>query len=72
MKRIVEPAYPRSSKRRPSDSDRRANALHLTRDGAAFLAKARTLHEHMEQTFTARLGGEAQRKQLIMLLDRLS
>jgi DNA-binding MarR family transcriptional regulator len=57
--------------RRPSDSDRRANALHLTRDGAAFLAKARTLHDRMEQDFTDRLGGEAQRKQLIALLNRL-
>jgi DNA-binding MarR family transcriptional regulator len=56
----------------PSAEDRRANALHLTRQGEAFLAEARRLHEMLEAQMVARLGGPAARDQLLALLDRLS
>lgn len=56
----------------PSSSDKRANALHLTRDGTAFLAHARSLHEAMEGELLARLGGEEARDQLLALLSRLT
>ncbi|WP_286720452.1 MarR family transcriptional regulator [Devosia sp. 63-57] len=56
----------------PSDFDKRANALHLTKDGETFLAHARQVHEDMEQELVARLGGEKARKTLLDLLDRLT
>lgn len=56
----------------PSDFDKRANALHLTQEGEAFLAHARQVHEDMEQELVARLGGEKARKTLLDLLDRLT
>ncbi len=56
----------------PSDVDKRANALHLTAAGEAFLARARDLHETMEQELIARLGGEKGRATLLSLLDRLT
>ena len=56
----------------PSAEDKRANALHLTGDGEAFLAHARALHEAMEEELVARLGGPAARDRLLALLDRLT
>ncbi len=56
----------------PSANDRRANALHLTRDGEAFLAHARAVHTAMEDELVARLGGAQARDRLLALLDRLS
>ncbi|ODT64858.1 MAG: MarR family transcriptional regulator [Pelagibacterium sp. SCN 63-23] len=56
----------------PSAVDKRANALHLTPEGEAFLARARNLHETMEQDLIARLGGEKARETLLSLLDRLT
>lgn len=56
----------------PSAEDKRANALHLTRQGEAFLAEARRVHEELEAEMVARLGGPAARDQLLALLDRLS
>lgn len=56
----------------PSHADKRANALHLTAAGEAFLAHARAVHETMEQELIARLGGEKARKTLLDLLDRLT
>lgn len=56
----------------PSAEDKRANALHLTRDGEAFLANARAVHEAMEAELVARLGGAAERDRLLALLDRLT
>lgn len=53
-------------------TDRRANALHLTPEGEKFLAHARKLHEELEQEFIDRLGGDAQRDQLLALLKRLT
>ncbi len=54
------------------ESDRRANALHLTTAGRTFLAKARALHDQLEREFVDRLGGQSQREQLITLLERLT
>lgn len=58
--------------RRASAEDKRANALHLTPAGAAFLNTARALHEGMEADLVDRLGGAAQRDQLLGLLARLT
>ena len=55
----------------PSAHDKRANALHLTGAGEAFLATAQTRHAELEEETTARLGGPAARAQLLALLDRL-
>ncbi|QQR37102.1 MarR family transcriptional regulator [Devosia oryziradicis] len=56
----------------PSANDRRANALHLTRAGEAFLAHARAVHTAMEDELVARLGGAQARDRLLALLDRLT
>ena len=58
--------------RRASTGDKRANALHLTPSGAAFLAHARSFHEAMEAELIGRLGGPAKRDQLLDLLARLT
>src|SRR5215217_5312185 len=58
--------------RLPLASDRRANALHLTQTGAAFLARIRLMHEGMEEDVVRRLGGPDARDQLFALLERLT
>jgi DNA-binding MarR family transcriptional regulator len=58
--------------RHPSTQDKRANALHLTADGVAFLDHARAVHAAMEDELIARIGGPAARERLLALLDRLS
>lgn len=55
-----------------SEADKRANALHLTSEGEAFLARARAVHEAMELDLIDRLGGEQEREKLLALLDRLT
>ncbi|WP_244557521.1 MarR family winged helix-turn-helix transcriptional regulator [Devosia lucknowensis] len=55
----------------PSAQDKRANALHLTENGKAFLADAQARHAALEEETVARLGGPAARAQLLSLLDRL-
>jgi DNA-binding MarR family transcriptional regulator len=55
-----------------SDADKRANALHLTKRGQDFLARAREVHEKMEKDLIEQLGGDAARDQLLKLLDRLT
>jgi len=57
--------------RRPAADDRRANALHLTAAGKAFVARARAVHQEMEEALIDRLGGPAARDTLLELLDRL-
>jgi DNA-binding MarR family transcriptional regulator len=57
--------------RRPAMDDNRANALHLSRTGKVFVARARALHDKMEDELLAKLGGPAARDTLIELLDRL-
>jgi DNA-binding MarR family transcriptional regulator len=58
--------------RMPSSADKRANALHLTRQGEAFLQHARGVHTAMEDDLVARLGGPQARDRLLALLDRLT
>lgn len=58
--------------RRAAADDRRANALFLTAEGGRFLAEARARHEEMEQQLVTQLGGEANRAQLLALLERLT
>lgn len=57
--------------RRPARGDKRANALHLTRSGLAFVAEARAMHDALETELIARLGGPSARDALLGLLDRL-
>lgn len=57
--------------RRAAPGDRRANALYLTRQGQAFLLKARSLHDSLETELVGQLGGEDERAVLIRLLERL-
>jgi DNA-binding MarR family transcriptional regulator len=57
--------------RRFSPGDRRANALHLTAAGRAFLDKARATQDAFEAACTSRLGGPVARDRLLELLDRL-
>ncbi len=57
--------------RRPAADDRRANALHLTAAGEAFVRRIRAVHGKMEQSLVERLGGLAARDTLLKLLDRL-
>jgi DNA-binding MarR family transcriptional regulator len=59
------------TERRTSPGDRRANALHLTTEGRAFLTKARAAHDLFEATCVDRLGGPGERDRLFELLDRL-
>lgn len=56
----------------PSAADKRANALHLTREGQAFLAHARSVHAAMEDELVVRLGGAQARDRFLALLDRLT
>lgn len=55
----------------PSAADKRANALHLTQEGRAFLSMAQSTHARLEDETVAQLGGPAARDQLLALLDRL-
>ena len=55
----------------PSTADKRANALHLTTAGKAFLTQAQARHATLEAETVARLGGPEARDRLLALLDRL-
>ena len=57
--------------RLPSAQDKRANALHLTAEGASFVQTATARHAALEQEMVEKLGGPAARDQLLALLDRL-
>lgn len=57
--------------RRPAADDRRANALHLTREGQSFFNKAKSMHDDLEADLLRRLGGSEPRDTLLALLDRL-
>ncbi len=59
------------TERRLTAGDRRANALHLTTRGRAFLSKARATQDAFEADCVKRLGGPAERDRLLELLDRL-
>lgn len=58
------------AERRPSESDRRSHALHLTPAGRKLLARAMTLQQEHEARFTDRLGPGG-RDQLLTLLEKL-
>ena len=47
--------------RRQAADDKRANALHLSESGQAFLTRARALHEAMERELVEQLGGREAR-----------
>lgn len=57
--------------RRKGDVDRRSHALHLTPEGARFVKKMMAIWNEHEGRMIQRLGGQAERDQLIALLDRL-
>jgi DNA-binding MarR family transcriptional regulator len=59
------------ARRQPHPSDRRANAVHLTKQGRTALHKARQLAAQFEQEFTAELD-PAERETLVLLLRRLA
>ncbi|MGH3522432.1 MAG: MarR family winged helix-turn-helix transcriptional regulator, partial [Mycobacterium sp.] len=59
------------AQRQPHPSDRRANAVHLTKQGRAALQKAWQLAAQYEQDFTAELD-PAERETLVLLLRRLA
>jgi len=59
------------AQRQPHPSDRRANAVHLTKQGRAALQKARQLAAQFEQDFTAGLD-PAERETLLLLLRRVA
>lgn len=59
------------AQRQPHPSDRRANAVHLTKQGRTTLQKARQLAAQFEQDFTAELD-PAERETLVLLLRRLA
>lgn len=65
-------AQRRLVERAASADDRRANALHLTAEGRDFVARARALHDAMEEELVSRLGGPGERDRLLSLLDRLT
>jgi len=54
-----------------SGEDRRANALELTRDGAALLERALVTHAEQEAAIGAAIG-ETERRRLIATLEKLS
>ena len=58
--------------RLPVHGDRRANALHLTPEGARFLGDARAIQDAFESDCVRRLGGTQERDALLRLLERLS
>jgi DNA-binding MarR family transcriptional regulator len=59
------------AERRRPQGDRRANALHLTQAGMAFIARANAVQVEFEAEMIESLGGPAARDQLLALLDRL-
>ena len=58
--------------RRTVDSDRRANALHLTKSGKAFVREMQKIWRTHEDRVIARLGGGEARDQLLAILDKLA
>ena len=58
--------------RRTVDSDKRANALHLTRSGKAFVKEMQRIWQTHEDRMVARLGGSEARDALLAILDKLA
>lgn len=59
------------TERRIAAGDRRANALHLTPAGVAFVARIRKTQDAFESQYIEKVGGIEQRDALFSLLDRL-
>lgn len=59
------------TERRIAVGDRRANALHLTPAGVAFVARIRKTQDAFESQYIEKMGGIEQRDALFSLLDRL-
>ena len=59
------------TERRVAEGDRRANALHLTPAGVAFVARIRKTQDAFESRYIEKMGGIEQRDALFLLLDRL-
>lgn len=59
------------AERRKSPSDRRSHSLHLTASGQKFVRRMFSVWREHEDRLIARLGGEAESRQLLTLLDRL-
>jgi DNA-binding MarR family transcriptional regulator len=60
------------ARRRTVNSDKRANALHLTKAGKAFVTEMQKIWQAHEDRVVARLGGGEARKQLLAILDKLA
>jgi DNA-binding MarR family transcriptional regulator len=60
------------ARRRAVDSDRRANALYLTRSGKAFVRKMQKMWQSHEDRIVARLGGGEARNRLLAILDKIA
>nr|WP_316655391.1 MarR family winged helix-turn-helix transcriptional regulator [uncultured Gellertiella sp.] len=60
------------AERRKPDSDRRVQALFLTRQGTDFVVETSSKWRQHEARIIARLGGIVERDQLVELLTRLS
>jgi DNA-binding MarR family transcriptional regulator len=58
--------------RQQAATDRRSQALAVTRAGKAMVSKIRRLQQSFESELIALLGGEAERDRLIALLKKLS
>ena len=58
--------------RRTVDTDKRANALYLTKAGKAFVKEMQRIWQAEEDRIAARLGGRAARDALLDLLDKLA
>ena len=52
--------------------DRRSNALHLTAEGEALIARANKVQSDFEAEMVERLGGTKARNQLLQMLDKLA
>lgn len=59
------------AERRKAATDKRSHSLHLTAEGARFVAKMATVWNEHEQRMIDRLGGPEARATLLTLLDRL-
>jgi DNA-binding MarR family transcriptional regulator len=57
--------------RRSGSPDKRANALYLTQAGIDVFEQARQIQARFEQECIDKLGGEAETRSLLALLDRL-
>jgi DNA-binding MarR family transcriptional regulator len=60
------------ARRRTVDSDKRANALHLTKSGKTFVKEMQQIWRTHEDRVVTRLGGGEARDALLTILDKLA